>query len=153
MNDYVKISLRPPFVYVFGILISIFLKFIFPDLFIFQIGFFVSTLSYISIVLGILVLYWGWKSLLDKGVDPNFKSVKTFVTEGAFCYSRNPIYIGFTLLYIGISFLLKTFVPFLLFPFIIVYINILVINKEEEYLLKKFGKQYNIYKKNVRRWI
>lgn len=82
-----------------------------------------------------------------------FDIPEVLVTEGLYQYSRNPMYLGFGVLIIGIWMLLGN----LSSAFItLVYITLLdryYIRFEEEVLYKKFGKAYQEYKTNVRKWI
>lgn len=75
------------------------------------------------------------------------------VTSGPFAISRNPIYLGNTLLVIGLGFVFG--VAWMLPAAIIAAIgtNHLAIVAEEAHLERRFGSQYRQYKKKVRRWI
>ena len=74
------------------------------------------------------------------------------VTTGPFRYTRNPLYLSFTLLYAGITLVVNAFWPFLLLPLVLVVMNRGVIAREEHYLTQKFGKVYTQYKAQVGRW-
>jgi protein-S-isoprenylcysteine O-methyltransferase Ste14 len=81
------------------------------------------------------------------------KPTTAIVTSGPFRFTRNPIYVSFTLAQLGIAlmiasgWILALVVPALLF------IRIGVIAREERYLERKFGGEYVRYKRGVRRWI
>lgn len=76
-----------------------------------------------------------------------------FITSGPFRLSRNPIYLGMTIILFGIEVLLGSLSP-LIFPVIfVIIINSLIIPDEENILEKKFGEEYLEYKKRVRRWL
>ena len=85
-------------------------------------------------------------------IDPR-EPVTSIVTSGPFMVTRNPIYVGLTLLYAGISVLANAFWPFLLLPITLRIMNRGVIQREEQYLERKFGEQYLSYKQRVRRWL
>lgn len=85
-------------------------------------------------------------------VDPH-GPVKSIVISGVYRFTRNPIYLGFLLVLIGIPLNSGTYWGILLAPVFIVSINNLVIQHEEAYLEKKFGDVYADYKSRVRRWI
>ena len=76
-----------------------------------------------------------------------------FVPDGPFKYTRNPIYVSFTLLYTGITILANSLWTALLLPLVLVVMQRGVIEREERYLERKFGAQYLKYKAGVRRWI
>ena len=85
-------------------------------------------------------------------VDPR-KPSTAIVNYGAFRYTRNPLYISLTLLYLGIASLINSlWILILVFPLLSV-IQKGVIEREERYLEKKFGEEYLRYKRRVKRWI
>jgi protein-S-isoprenylcysteine O-methyltransferase Ste14 len=75
------------------------------------------------------------------------------VTEGPFRYTRNPLYMSLTLLYTGIALIANAVWAMALLPVALLIINRGVIDREEQYLERKFGRQYLSYKESVRRWI
>lgn len=81
------------------------------------------------------------------------KPTTAVVTDGAFRYSRNPMYLSMTLLYVGIAFLVNSLWILLVVLPLIVVIQSGVVEREERYLERKFGEEYLRYKANVRRWI
>lgn len=81
------------------------------------------------------------------------KPTTAIVTNGLFRYSRNPIYIALTLLYLGVALLINALWLLLLVVPLLVVIQRGVIAREEAYLARKFGDQYLNYKAQVRRWI
>ncbi len=77
----------------------------------------------------------------------------TILTDGPYRYSRNPIYLGLTAIYVGIGILADApWVLVLLVP-VLVVMHVGVIAREERYLERKFGEEYLDYKAGVRRWI
>jgi protein-S-isoprenylcysteine O-methyltransferase Ste14 len=85
-------------------------------------------------------------------VDP-MKPTTALVTAGPFRYSRNPIYVALTLLYLGVAFLVNTLWILLLVVPVLVVIRYGVIAREEAYLTRKFGDAYHQYTTQVRRWL
>ncbi len=75
------------------------------------------------------------------------------ILEGPYRFTRNPIYLGMTLLYTGIAILVNTLWPLLLLPGALFVMTRGVIEREEAYLERKFGEQYVTYKEKVRRWL
>ena len=84
--------------------------------------------------------------------DPR-QPVTTIVTSGPFQISRNPIYLSMALLYSGIALLANALWPMLLLPFVLRIMNRGVIDREEQYLERKFGEKYLVYKHSVHRWL
>lgn len=85
-------------------------------------------------------------------LDPH-GSVSEIVTSGPYRFSRNPIYLGFVCLLIGLSFIFKSYWGLILAPVLMVLMYQLVIRHEEAYLEEKFGEAYLSYKSAVRRWL
>ncbi len=82
-----------------------------------------------------------------------YKPTTRIVAEGPYRYSRNPIYLGGLLGYVGIGVAVDSlWVLALLLPFLGV-MHFGVILREEAYLEAKFGADYRRYKERVRRWI
>lgn len=81
------------------------------------------------------------------------KPTNAIVTQGMFRFSRNPMYLSLTLLYLGLSTLMNSAWGLIGIVPLLVLMQRGVIAREERYLEKKFGAQYLWYKKRVRRWI
>ncbi len=88
----------------------------------------------------------------ETNVDP-YKPATAVVTGGPYHFTRNPMYVGFTLMYVGISALANALLPILLLPAVQQLMRRGVIEREERYLERKFGDEYLRYKGRVRRWI
>jgi protein-S-isoprenylcysteine O-methyltransferase Ste14 len=74
------------------------------------------------------------------------------VTWGPYRFSRNPMYVGLVLAYLGEAGLLKQIWPVVLLPFTVAYINWTVIPVEEAKLEEAFPDEYKQYRLQVRRW-
>jgi protein-S-isoprenylcysteine O-methyltransferase Ste14 len=85
-------------------------------------------------------------------VNPNNPST-ALVTDGPFGFSRNPIYLAFTLIYGGIAVGANALWAVLPLPIILTVMWRGVIEREERYLDRKFGDPYSQYKARVRRWL
>lgn len=103
---------------------------------------------------GLLLGGWAARTMLAAGtaLDPAHP-VTRIVTRGPFRFSRNPIYLAFTLLYVGVAALANTRWPVLFLPGVLAAIRRGVIAREERYLARKFGTAYTGYQTRVRRWI
>lgn len=82
-----------------------------------------------------------------------WKTTSAIVREGAFRFTRNPMYLGMALLYLGLALGLASVSALVLFPVLLVVIQTQVIAREERYLDAKFGEEYRSYKAAVRRWL
>ncbi len=83
----------------------------------------------------------------------DFRPVKAVVTEGPYSFTRNPMYISFSLIYAGIGVAFESVVALLLLSVAIALIDRMIIPREERYLEQRFGEEYLRYKAKVRRWI
>ena len=82
-----------------------------------------------------------------------FKKPKKLITNGFFQYSRNPIYLGFTLILLGIALLLGNVAALIPVACFFLAANFWYVPFEEKNMEIVFGKNYLFYKKKVRRWI
>lgn len=82
-----------------------------------------------------------------------FDTPSVLVKEGLYKYSRNPMYLGFAFIVIGIWMLMGSL--FTLFPvtLFLIVMDRYYIRFEENMLHRTFGDEYLEYKKQVRRWI
>ncbi|PCJ49002.1 MAG: hypothetical protein COA74_06980 [Gammaproteobacteria bacterium] len=84
-------------------------------------------------------------------IEP-WKPTSNIISTGIFSYSRNPIYLAFCFISLGIGVSLNSFWISLSFIPSIVVVFFIAIKKEELYLTNKFGDDYLEYKAKVRRW-
>ena len=77
----------------------------------------------------------------------------SLITDGPFQFSRNPVYLAYTLVYLGIGVWVNSVWPVALLPLVIGLMHSLVIRREESYLESRFGDVYLSYKQRVRRWL
>jgi protein-S-isoprenylcysteine O-methyltransferase Ste14 len=87
------------------------------------------------------------------GTSPKpWRPTTALVTGGPYKISRNPMYLGFTLVYLGASVWANSLWPVLALPIVLVVMN-RQIAREEAYLERLFGDDFRRYKVRVRRWI
>jgi protein-S-isoprenylcysteine O-methyltransferase Ste14 len=82
-----------------------------------------------------------------------FEQPATLVQSGPYRFSRNPMYVGLTLVYLGVAGLYTQIWPLVLLPFFLGYVNGVVIPVEERSLRATFGPAYDNYCDRVRRWV
>jgi protein-S-isoprenylcysteine O-methyltransferase Ste14 len=75
------------------------------------------------------------------------------VSDGPFQFTRNPLYLALTGLYVGITLLVDALWPLLLLVPVLAVLQWGVVAREERYLEAKFGEPYRTYKSRVRRWV
>lgn len=85
-------------------------------------------------------------------VVPN-RPATALVTTGVFSWSRNPGYIGQTLIYAGLGFGLRSVSAFIVLWPLLALIDRAVVAREERYLTTKFGWAFRAYAVRVPRWL
>jgi protein-S-isoprenylcysteine O-methyltransferase Ste14 len=82
-----------------------------------------------------------------------FETPTSFVTSGPYRFTRNPMYVGLTLIYFGVAGTRAEVWPAILLPVLLAYVNFIVIPVEERHLRDAFGAVYQEYGARVRRWL
>ena len=85
-------------------------------------------------------------------LDPK-KPSKVLVMSGIYRFTRNPIYLGFVLMLIGLPLTMGNYWGVILVWSLVTFTNNLVIKPEEIYLKQEFKDQYTDYCSHVRRWL
>jgi protein-S-isoprenylcysteine O-methyltransferase Ste14 len=81
------------------------------------------------------------------------RPVTALVTGGPFRFSRNPLYLSLTALYLGITLLCDALWPLATLVPLLAVVHWRIVLREERFLEAKFGDEYRAYKTRVRRWI
>lgn len=111
-----------------------------------QIGWVLLVFSLIIVWLAQSNMKGSWRI----GIDEINKT--KLITEGLYSYSRNPIFLGIVIANVGLFLVMPNAFTLLIVSLSTISINTQV-RLEEEFLDKKFGKEYINYKNNVSRWI
>jgi len=77
----------------------------------------------------------------------------SFLTTGLFSMSRNPLYLSYILLVLGLALLLGSLTAFLAPLLCFLVIRLAIVPIEERRLREGFGDAYRIYCEKVRRWV
>lgn len=143
--------IRPPFVYLSSIGLGLLVHFFWP---VQWLPASVNAPIGVTVVLVAGALFISAVRTLRKAGTPvpGNRPTTCIVRTGPFRFSRNPIYLAFTLLQIGLAAwvngvgLLVTLLPALA-------LMVLVVTREERYLEARFPSEYLPYKRVVRRWL
>jgi protein-S-isoprenylcysteine O-methyltransferase Ste14 len=81
------------------------------------------------------------------------ESATTLVTSGVYALTRNPMYLGLSVLLFGWAINLGTLTPLALAPLFIPLVRHVQIRPEEHALEAKFGEAYAGYCRRVNRWV
>lgn len=84
---------------------------------------------------------------------PARKTTTVIVRTGPYRFSRNPIYLAFSLLQLGIAIWVNSLWLLATLVGAVALIHYVVIPREEQYLERRFGAEYLDYKGSVRRWL
>lgn len=111
-------------------------------------------LGTVLIVLGAMLAAWGAGTFRRRGTSMlPFRPASAMVVEGPYRFTRNPMYVGMTLAYLGATALVDSWWPLLVLPVVLWTLVRVVITREEAYLAAIFGEEYEEYRRRVRRWI
>jgi protein-S-isoprenylcysteine O-methyltransferase Ste14 len=84
---------------------------------------------------------------------PARKPTTVIVLTGPYGFSRNPIYLAFSVFQLGIAIWVNSVWLLVTLFGAVALMHYVVIPREEQYLERKFGRQYMDYKASVRRWV
>lgn len=107
-----------------------------------------------EIVIALLLIVWAGMTLLRHGATPHpMHRAGALVQEGPYKLTRNPMYLGMTVMYVGIVFVANAVWPLVFLPEALALAYLFAIRAEEEYLAREFGEAYSAYRSRVRRWL
>ena len=111
------------------------------------IGFTLAICGDIVFVISVWTMRDSWRA----GVSETDKT--ELVTSGIYQISRNPAFLGFDVVYIGILMMFFNWVLFAVSIFAMVMFHFQIVNVEEDFLVATFGDAYVNYRKKVNRYI
>lgn len=150
--DTAGVVAPPPLIYGGALAIGLLARALFPVTFLPRL---VARMLGLPLVgAGLLLFLSSLRTMHRAGTDvrPD-RPTSSLVVEGPYRFTRNPIYLGFTLFYGGVTALANSLPSALLLPFVLIVMRRGVIEREEHYLERIFGQEYLQYKARVRRWI
>jgi len=144
--------MRPPFVYLGAIALGLLLHFARPVRLVSRAV--SGALGGIAVLVAAALFLSAVRTFRTAGTPvPGNRPTTTIIRTGPYRYSRNPIYLSFSLLQLGVAFwvnsrwLLVTLMP------AVALMSFVVIPREEHYLENRFPSDYLPYKASVRRWL
>ena len=111
------------------------------------VGVLVAVVGVAVFIISVLTMRDSWRG----GVSKTDKT--ELVTKGIYKISRNPAFLGFDLMYLGILLMFFNLVLYIVSLFAMLIFHLQIVNVEEEFLLEAFGDEYLRYKKKVCRYI
>jgi protein-S-isoprenylcysteine O-methyltransferase Ste14 len=114
----------------------------------------IATWIGIPLFLGLFVGFPAVIAFRRAATSPNpWRPSTALVTDGIYGVTRNPMYLGMLLLYLGGSCWGNSLWPLCFLPLVLGVMHVGVIVREEAYLESQFGEEYRSYRKRVRRWL
>jgi len=151
-GDSASVRIPPPFIYIAGLLIGIYGGRLLP-----------GTLPEPAWVLAAASVLFAAGFVLALSAIMRFRSLGTqlrpdkpvtaLVFDGPYRFTRNPMYVGLAMVYIGIALWVASLWALVLLVPVLLIIRYAVIAREERYLVSKFGPAYLAYTSRVRRWL
>lgn len=152
LPDHANVIAPPPLLFLGALLAGFGLELVWPTSF-------VAGLARVALASGLLaagtaLMRSGFGAQRRAGTTvPTHLPTDAIASDGAYAWSRNPLYLGLMLLYCGVAALADSvWVLGLLVPLFAV-LRLGVVRREEAYLERKFGDAYRAYRARVRRWL
>jgi protein-S-isoprenylcysteine O-methyltransferase Ste14 len=154
-RDGPDLVVLPPVIPLGLLALAILLEWLLP------LGYLPRPLAPISVVVGLLlvlgfVAMGVWAALAFRrartNIDPR-RPALALVETGPYRFTRNPMYLGFLLLFAGIGLLASLDWSLPLLPVLWLCLDRLVVRREEAYLSAKFGAPYHEFRARTRRWL
>ena len=109
-------------------------------------GFCVGMVGDLIFLISVLCMKDNWRA----GIPANEKT--ELVTDGIYAYSRNPVFLGFDLQYLGVLLMYCNLLIGMFTVFAIVMLHLQIL-QEERYLTATFGRAYLDYRHRVFRYL
>ena len=109
-------------------------------------GFCIGMLGNIIFLASVLCMKDSWRA----GIPD--KDRTTLVTTGIYRYSRNPAFLGFDFMYVGLLLMYFNLSMLVVSAFAIIMLHLQIL-QEERYLTENYGESYREYRKHVFRYL
>ena len=111
------------------------------------VGALVGIIGVIVFIISVLTMQDSWRA----GVSKEEKT--ELVTGGIYQISRNPAFLGFDLVYIGMVMMFFNWGLLVTSIFAVVMLHLQIVNVVEDFLMEVFGEEYLEYKEKVCRYL
>jgi protein-S-isoprenylcysteine O-methyltransferase Ste14 len=144
--------IRPPFVYLAAILIGVGLDLVRP---LQWLPSWAAVWAGVPLVISSLALFVASTRQFKKAGTPvpGNEPTTAIVQAGPYRFSRNPIYLAFSVFVLGIACSLNSIWLLGTLAAAVLLMSTIVIPREERYLAQRFNPEYLEYKEKVRRWL
>lgn len=110
------------------------------------VGVCIGIVGVVAFISSVITMRDSWRAGVSK-IDKT-----DLITNGIYRFSRNPAFLGFDLVYLGILFMFFNLTLFAVSIFAMIMLHLQIVNVEEDYLIANFGEEYLAYKKKVCRY-
>jgi protein-S-isoprenylcysteine O-methyltransferase Ste14 len=108
-----------------------------------------AVLGWPLLLLGGLLIAWTVVTIKNMDIGRPTRVIDT----GPYRFSRNPMYVAWTVIYVGMVVLVNTWWLLIFLPVLLGFTHYFVIHREEQQLEQHFGKEYRQYCDHVRRYL
>lgn len=102
----------------------------------------------LALIVSTLVLFWRFRTRPEP-----WEPASALIEAGPYRLSRNPMYLGMTLVSAAIAIFFESIAALVLLAIVVIAIDRWVIAREEAYLTRRFGEEFDAYRRRVRRWL
>jgi protein-S-isoprenylcysteine O-methyltransferase Ste14 len=152
-SDVANLGLiRPPFVYLGSIALGLVLHLVWPAR---LVPLSVSTpIGALVTLLAVALFISAVRTFRTADTPvPGNRPTTTIVRTEPYRFSRNPIYLAFSLLQLGLSLWVNSLALLITLIPAVALMRLVVIPREERYLEARFPSEYLPYKASIRRWL
>jgi len=143
---------RPPLVYGAAMVMGLFLEFGWPLPFLPRL--LAPLLGSVLVVVAVVVFSYSIRQFQTAGTPvPGNQPTTVMVRTAPYRFSRNPIYVAFSLFQLGMASWVNSVWLIATLIAAVALMASVVIPREERYLERRFGADYLDYKRSVRRWL
>ena len=151
-SDVPNVLILPPLLYGVALAVGFLLQWIAPRSIVSSnAGYWVGG---VLLAWGVFLAVWGRRVMERAGtnVNPTLPST-ALVATGPFRFSRNPLYVALTLIYVGLALLANALWVLVWIVPVLLIMHYGVVRREERYLEAKFADAYRKYRSGVRRYL
>ncbi len=154
VSDHPGVRFPPPLLFVAGLGGGVLLHRAWPAVLVPGVPLVRLLVAWGLVAAGLGLALWGIVTFrrARTAVFPHFPASR-IVSRGPYRFTRNPMYVGLTLLYLGLGLWVNSLWPVVLLPLVLAALVRFVVRREEAYLSRAFGAEYDAYRARVRRWL
>ena len=142
---------RPPVIYLSAIALGVVIHFVWPVPLIPSA--IATPVGVVGTLAAVALFVYAVRTFKAAGTPvPGNLPTTTIVRSGPYRFSRNPIYLAFSLFQLAIAVWVNS--PWLILTLVaaVAVMSLVVIPREERYLEARFPSEYSAYRSSVRRW-